>query len=99
VDLVAVLVVVGALGVVGLSLAQLGRERRDPRSRKLGEAAVEIDGLFAPARKHTVEYFHSQEIRREEVLSADGDDDDEIGRAVRRALDQRRSPGAGPEQH
>jgi hypothetical protein len=98
VDLVAVLVVVGALGVVGLGLAQMGRERRDPHGRGLGEAAVEIDGLFAPQRKHTVEYFHAQEIRREEVLSADGGDDDGIGRAVRRVLEQPRAPETGPEQ-
>jgi hypothetical protein len=73
VDWVAVLVVLGFLALIAVGFVFRARDQQLRADRRVGEAAVEIDGLFAPARKHTVEYFHSQRMYREDVASPDGD--------------------------
>lgn len=81
----AVLLVLALLGLAAWGLVSLNRGVGQGATT----AAVEIDGLFAPARKHTVEYFHAMELKREEVRSADGDEPDELRDAVRRAIEAR----------
>jgi hypothetical protein len=85
----AVLLVVAVLGLAGWGLVSLARGG----GQSATTAAAEIDGLFAPARRHTVEYFHAMELKREEVRSADGDEPDQLRDAVRRAIDDREVEG------
>jgi hypothetical protein len=86
------MVVLVLLAVAGLVVAAvLGRGGRADR-RAAGAAAVEVEGLFAPARRHTAEYFHAVEMRREEVASPDGDGPDRLRAAVRRAVDDAPTP-------
>lgn len=90
------LVVLVVVAVAGLAVSVLVRGVGGRTDGRVSSAAVEIDGLFTPARRHTAEYFHAVEMRREDVTSPDGGPGG-LRDALREAIEDRaHRPGPRP---